>query len=524
MGWPVVLFSNIKGLSWFDIGGYSAYNAPSSVLQLLGVSNIVKRILLLFCITASSLFLPAFALAEPAQALLNELVRPHLALLPPEKTATNVTSSLEELLHEKRSSTQLAELFTLDEMKDQGDELAELRLPDDLPASDIPLELNSQVEYFINQFQTRAKASFSRWLTRSARYIPMMKELLKKEKLPEDLVYVAMIESGFTIHARSVANAVGPWQFMSATGRRYSLRIDQWVDERKDPVKATVAAALYLKDLYTMFNGDWYLATAGYNAGENKIIRAMDRYNTNDFWELTKGSYLKRETKEYVPKLLAAAIVAKDPERYGFASAVAVPAIEYDKVNIQSRTDLELVARLTGTTYQSIRELNPSLRHWSTPPNYPDFELKIPKGTRERFEAELAKIPEGERFTEKTLYTRYNATRKDSIKSVAKRFGISPGELSELNGLGKKDRIAGRSLIVPARQSVDFAIEGHQSKNSDIRYYTVRKGDTIASLSRKFKVSAKLLHSWNNLKSQTVLKPGKRLIVAKSEKDTKGKA
>lgn len=486
----------------------------------------MKQTLLLLCYILLAWAMPALGAADPAQKLLNELIQPRTANvgLPGKPEHHGLQARLEELAGVKPAEG-LPNLFTLAELKEDDDRLAELRLPDDLPPSDLPLTLNSQVEYFIKQFQGRSKASFARWLTRSARYIPMMKEVLRKEGLPEDLVYVAMIESGFTLHARSVANAVGPWQFMSATGRRYSLRIDQWIDERKDPVKATVAAAMYLKDLSGMFNGDWYLAAAGYNAGENKIFRAIDKYNTSDFWELTKGSYLKRETKEYVPKLLAAAIVAKDPARYGFAEAVAVPQIEYDTVVLPGRTDLALVARLTGTTYESIRELNPALRHWSTPPNYPDFELRIPKGTKARFEAEYTKIPEQERFSEKTLYTSYTASRKDSQKSVARRFNISIGELVELNGLGRKDRVAGKTLIVPARQSVDFVSEGKQAApQPDIRYYTVRKGDTLTTLARRFKVSARLLAAWNNLKSKTALAPGKRLIVAKNSTEGRTKA
>ena len=472
------------------------------------------------------LVLPALGAADPAQKLLHELIQPHTA-----NTATANRSDhhalidgLEDLAGAKAKPWP-APLFTLSELKDENADLSELGLPDDLPESELPLTLNSQVEYFIDQFQGRSRPSFARWLTRSARYVPMMQEVLRKEGLPEDLVYMAMIESGFTLHARSVANAVGPWQFMPATGRRYSLRIDQWIDERKDPVKATVAAAMYLKDLSGMFNGDWYLAAAGYNAGENKIFRAIDRYNTSDFWELTKGSYLKRETKDYVPKLLAAAIVAKDPGRYGFAAAAVVPRIEYDTVKLPGRTDLELVARLTGTTYQSIKELNPALRHWSTPPNYPDFELRIPKGTRERFEAAYGQIPEQERFSERSFYTRYTASRKDSQKSVARRFNITAGELAELNGLGRKERVAGKTLIVPARQSVDFASEGKQaSVKTAVRYYTVRKGDTLFALSRRFKVSLKALSAWNNLKERALLSPGRRLIVAKTGVDAKVKA
>lgn len=458
--------------------------------------------------------------AEPTQALLAELTRPSAPVLAAaEMPALVPTAELGDII--EQSAVPAGELFTLDELKEKSVDTAELDLPDvDLLLSDIPLTLNSKVEYFLYYFQTSGKPSFSRWLSRSSRYLPMMKEILKREGMPEDLVYVAMIESGFQMHARSWANAVGPWQFISDTGRRYSLRIDQWIDERKDPVKATTAAALYLKELYGMFNGDWYLAAAGYNAGENKILRAISMYNTSDFWEISRGSYLKRETKEYVPKLLAAAIIAKDPARYGFSDIAYLPAIEFETVKIPSRTDLELVARLSGTTYETIRELNPDLRHWCTPPNYPDYELKLPKGTRQQFELEYAKIPDDKRFTEKVLYTSYQAGKKESLKSVARRFGTSPEALSELNGLTKNSRIAGRKLVVPVKQTVDFSHEGRTAqasakKGSFAKYYTVKKGDTLDMLAKKFNVSTKLLSTWNNLKVKVALKPGRRIIIAK---------
>lgn len=474
-----------------------------------------------YCLIILALVLYALpvAAAEPAHALLSELTRPNAPALASTEPPALVPAD-ELMAAEETPAAPAADLFTLEELKEPLRDSAELDLPDDnLPLSDIPLALNSKVEYFLYYFQTSGRQSFSRWLSRSSRYIPMMKEILKKEGMPEDLVYVAMIESGFQLHARSWANAVGPWQFISDTGRRYSLRIDQWVDERKDPVKATTAAALYLKELYSMFNGDWYLAAAGYNAGENKILRAINMYNTKDFWEISRGTYLKRETKEYVPKLLAAAIIAKDPARYGFSDVAYLPAIEFETVKIPSRTDLELVAKLSGTTYETIRELNPDLRHWCTPPNYPDYTLKLPKGTKQLFDQEYAKIPEDQRFTEKILYTRYQARKKDSLKTIARRFGTSTETLSELNGLSKKTRIAGKSLIVPVRQTVDFSHEGraHASvkKGNFAKYYTVKKGDTLDTLAKRFNVSTKLLSSWNNLKNKVALKPGRRIIIAK---------
>ncbi len=463
--------------------------------------------------------LPAFA-TEPIQPLLAELTRPNAPLLSANKPLELIPAD-EIDAGDAEDVPAVADLFSLEELQEKSIDGGNLSLPDiDLPVSDIPLTLNSKVEYFLYYFQTRGKQSFSHWLARSSRYIPMMKEILKREGMPEDLVYVAMIESGFQMNARSWANAVGPWQFISETGRRYSLRIDQWVDERKDPVKATTAAALYMKELYGMFKGDWYLAAAGYNAGENKILRAIDMYNTTDFWEISQGSYLKRETKEYVPKLLAAAIIAKDPARFGFSDVAYLPPIQFDTVTIPSRTNLDLVARLTGASYETIKELNPDLRHWCTPPNYPDYQLKIPKGTRQHFEAEFAKIPQDQRFTEKTFYTRYKAGKRDSLKKIAGRFGMTPAALAELNRLNVNSRLAGRTLIVPARQTVDFGHEGRTPRKLAARgdynkFYTVKKGDTLGELAKRFNVSPKLLSAWNNLKVKVALKPGRRIIIAK---------
>jgi len=416
----------------------------------------------------------------------------------------------------------MGELIVIeDQLASDGD--FELKLPEGpLPASDIPLTLNGQVEYFIRYFQTSGRKGFAKWLSRSERYIPMMKEVLKKHELPEDLVYLAMIESGFTPHAVSVASAVGPWQFVSGTGKRYDLRIDQWIDERRDPLKSTVAAALYLKELYAMFNNDWYLAAAGYNAGENKILRAIDRYNTRDFWEISKGSYLKRETKEYVPKLLAAAIIAKEPARYGFADVAYLPPIEFDTVAIPSRTDLEVAAKLCNVDYQVVKELNPELRRWCTPPDYPDYELKIPRGKKKVFEQAYAQLPEAQRYVERVVYARYRAKRKDTLASIAHRYGTTPQTLAEVNKVKVTTKVRGRTLLVPVAAEKEpevrtAKVEAPRKESSKgfNKYYTVKKGDTLASLSKKFNISSRILTAWNNLKDKMALRPGKRIIVAK---------
>jgi len=394
-----------------------------------------------------------------------------------------------------------------------------------LPDSDLPLTLNSKVNYFINFFQGRGRGSFARWLSRSERYIPIMKEILRKEGMPEDLVYLAMIESGFTPHAVSVANAVGPWQFISGTGKRYDLRINDWIDERRDPIKSTVAAALYLKELYALFNNDWYLAAAGYNAGENKILRAINMYDTRDFWEISKGSYLKPETKDYVPKLLAAAIIAKEPAKYGFADVAYLPAMDLDTVEIPTRTDLDLIARIADVPYQTLKELNPELRRWCTPPDYPNYLLKLPKGKKELFSAEFAKIPEEQRSIERIVYSRYRAKKQDTLKTVAARFSTTPERIAELNHLKSTAKLRGKSLLVPVQSAVAMKQVNKSSSSGteqaaatgggENRYYTVKKGDTLYSLARRFKVTTAILSAWNNLTEKVALKPGKRIIVAK---------
>jgi len=469
-------------------------------------------------ITALLLTLPAMVAAEsghPADGALRSSMELAAST---NRTVTQLASlSRDSQLH-KALELPPSEVFVQDDPDDEPD--FELVLPaKELPDSDLPLTFNSKVDYFINYFQTSGRNSFARWLSRSERYIPMMREVLKKNSLPEDLVYLAMIESGFSPHAYSVANAVGPWQFISATGKRYSLRIDQWIDERRDPLKSSVAAALYLKELYDLFNKDWYLAAAGYNAGENKILRAINMYNSRDFWQIAQGSYLKRETKDYVPKLLAAAIIAKDPARYGFADVAYLPAIEFDTVVIPSRTDLELVGRLIGTPYQTLRDMNPELRRWCTPPDYPDYELKVPVGKKALFEAEYAKIPDTGRYTEKIVYVRHKVKRKETLESLAKRYNTTAETLTELNHLTAKSRIRGKAILVPVVADAipqESQAEPKKAASREFnKYYTVKKGDTLHAVARRFNVSEKILTAWNNLKGKIALRPGRRIIIAK---------
>jgi soluble lytic murein transglycosylase-like protein len=249
--------------------------------------------------------------------------------------------------------------------------------------SSAPVPADERVDAQIEYFSTTGKTSFQNWLDHSSRFLPLMKEIFRKNDLPEDLVYVAMIESGLRMNAVSRSQAVGPWQFMAITAKAYGLKIDGWVDERRDPVKSTEAAALYLRDLYRRF-GSWRLALASYNAGAARISRALFLTQDNDLPDLYESQILRRETRNYVPRLLAAVLIARDPERYGFTVKNGL-AFSYDEVRINESMDLDDVAALIGCTYEDLRDLNPELETRITPPYVNQYVLRLPAGTKAIF-------------------------------------------------------------------------------------------------------------------------------------------
>lgn len=310
---------------------------------------------------------------------------------------------------------------------------------------DFPILINTKVEQFIHYFQTKARKVFIQWLARSERYVTLMRNILRENGLPEDLVFLALIESGFNPRAYSKSKASGPWQFIDSTGRRYGLISNWWIDERRDPEKSTIAAAKYLKDLYEMFEC-WYLATAGYNAGEKKIVNAIHRYHTEDFWELTKYRYLKRETKDYVPQMIAAALIAKDPEKYGFSDIDYHAPLQYEKVKVPEVTDLRLVAKACEVTVEEIKELNPELLRWCTPPNFPDYEIKIPFGKKELFLKNFNALSTGE----KVHFKNHVVRKGETLSKIASIYKVPLKVILELNRLNKKSRLSiGMNLLIP---------------------------------------------------------------------------
>lgn len=308
----------------------------------------------------------------------------------------------------------------------------------------LPIVENQRVRYFIDVFSSSQEKFFRRALARSGRYIPMMAAILREEGLPEDLVYLSLIESGFSPHAYSRAKAVGPWQFIRSTARRYGLKINSWVDERKDPVISTRAAAAYLKDLHDQF-GEWYLAAAAYNGGEGRVERAVRRSKTNDFWRLSKKKTLmKQETRNYVPKFIAAAIIASAPEKHGFGDIVYEPPLQYDEVTIRSPLRLETVAELAGTSVGALRELNPALLRNFTPPDGDGYILRLPPGQGETFARaynDLGTAPE-------LRLTLHKVKKGETLSEIARRYGQTVKGLMEDNGLKSWLIRIGQELIV----------------------------------------------------------------------------
>jgi membrane-bound lytic murein transglycosylase D len=288
------------------------------------------------------------------------------------------------------------------------------------------------VEKNVGFFSTRIRDKFSLWLSRSGQYLDLMKEILRKKDVPEDIVFLSLIESGFNPNAYSIAKAVGPWQFIASTARRYGLEINWWKDERKDPVKSTTAAADYLKDLYGMF-GSWNFAMAAYNAGEGKIYRAIKKSRADDYWDLLDTNNIKTETKEYVPKFIAASLIASNPEDFGFHDIAYKEPLSYDEVELDSPIDLAVAAECAETELEVIKKLNPELRRWCTPPDVQRYTLKIPQGTKETFIEKLSAVPEEERFT----IDRYTVKTGDTFKKIAKVKGVPESVILSLNSMEK---------------------------------------------------------------------------------------
>jgi membrane-bound lytic murein transglycosylase D len=381
---------------------------------------------------------------------------------------------------------------------------------------------HARVQYYLDFFQTTARERMGVWLTRMPRYEPMIRAKLKEHGVPEDMVYLALIESGYSNTAVSRSRATGMWQFMKGTGKLYGLRVDSWVDERRDPFRATDAAARHLADLRDRF-GSMYLAAAAYNAGAGKVGRGLKRLADDeeeednpdaDFFRLYDTRFLRRETKDYVPKLIAAALIAKQPEKYGFPRVEGIESFTYDSILVPDATGLDVLARLADTTTTALRELNPQYVRGVTPPRTPSM-VRLPPGSGDAVSAAYATLPAKERITS----VEHVVTRGQTLGGIARIYGVSSKAIAAANpGLKTKSLRTGSRIIVPTSgarlpTSEPTTTVAGATRSAD-GTYRVRSGESLWSVGQKYGVSVQQLREWNGLSATEGLKVGQRIRVS----------
>jgi membrane-bound lytic murein transglycosylase D len=384
---------------------------------------------------------------------------------------------------------------------------------------DLPVTRNERVEFWIEFLAGRNKDKTRLWLERSARYVPMIRGELRARGMPEDLIYLAMIESGFSPRAYSHAHASGIWQFIAETGRRYGLEVSQHVDERRDPVKSTVAALDYLEALYRRF-GSWYLAAAAYNSGENRVERILreragGRKGDDElFWRI--AGYLPRETRDYVPLMLAAGHVAKEPEKYGFTDLEYHAPLRFETVLVPASTALRAIAGAAEVDESEIRDLNPHLLRPATPPGR-EFAVRVPAGQAELFAYNFERMPTEERLlaavsTQISSSAAVHTVRRgETLSHISQRYGVSARLIQQANGVSNPRRIqVGQKLRIPEGGTVAVAAP---AAATSWRTHTVRRGESLWTIARRHNVTVKQLQSWNNLGSRTAIRAGQRLQV-----------
>ncbi len=389
---------------------------------------------------------------------------------------------------------------------------------------DFPVVINKQVNYYLDLFQGRQRKQFARWLGRSSRYMPAIEAQLLAAGLPRDLAMLAMIESGFNPSAVSRAGAGGLWQFMPATGRRYDLTINSWVDERRNPDKATQAAIRYLSRLYQQFN-DWYLAVAAYNTGEGMIERTIKKHGSTDFWELAASESMYMETKRYVPKLIAAIIIARNPEAYGFDAIEQLGPHQYEVIDIPAGTDLHSVASTAGTSVQQLRTLNNELLKNQIPPEGKRYALRVPPGCKTVLAANMEQLRRAPVQT-RLAYATHVVKKGETLQAISKHYQVSMTDLLKSNKIRAAKLRVGQRLQIPVAAGDIHVAQGGKrpekqvAQTIDKRDYRVKKGDTLAKIARQNGVSVAELKKWNALKNDHSLQAGQRLslhVVAKAQ-------
>jgi membrane-bound lytic murein transglycosylase D len=403
----------------------------------------------------------------------------------------------------------------------------------DLSEFDLPIVMHERVLDRMRLFVGPQRKYFRVWLQRKARYQAMIDKEITAAGLPHDLIYLSMIESGFNTYAYSHAAAAGLWQFIPSTGRMYKLRVDWWVDERRDPEKATKASLKMLSELHDQF-GDWHLAFAAYNTGPGRVRRAIKRARGEEgsitYWDLVEQDLLHPETKGYVPKIVAAAIIAKHPERYGFTDLELEAPLVYESVSVEGPVELAVLAKCAGMDEETFKALNPALRRYATPEG--DTDVRVPVGNHDSFVAAYAKVPPGERIT----IVRHKIRPGETLSTIGEKYGVSAGAIANASGISNPNRIsAGQWVVIPMRGDVPVpptqavvqstrpatpvrkvtssASGSSGSAAKGTQRYTVRSGDTVSQLAERFDVPSKQLMSDNGIRDARSLRVGQRLTI-----------
>jgi len=410
--------------------------------------------------------------------------------------------------------------------------------PDDkvlnAPAKDdIEPQINDQVLKWIEFFTGSGRSTFERWLKRSGRYMELFRAALQKEGLPPDLVHLVFVESGFNVNAKSVSAAVGPWQFLRGTARLFGLTVDQWVDERRDPEKSTVAAARYLKHLYTIF-GDWPLALASYNAGEGTVLRAIKAQGTTNYWDLR----LPRQTEDYVPQYMAVLAISRDPAKYGFDAVELDDPMQFDEVALKGAVDLRAIAQMSECSYDELKQLNPAVLHHAANGAGGVTTIRVPRG---KGEVLMQKIEGGAKLPAVDLTLKHRVRRGETLQGIASQYHVSAKRLALANGIGRKhplrrgmtltvpasfdspevakleaDDPRGSTAYVPARNRITPALVQGASHAEGRTVHTVHRGETLSSIANDYGVDVNDLKKWNHIKTKTVRR-GTRLKIRLGE-------
>ena len=421
--------------------------------------------------------------------------------------------SAEELTIPEPEITTAEEIRELEELGDWEEKPVEMIPAQTVAQYAFPVIINKQVEYYLDFFAKKHKNSFRRWLERSGRYVPMIQEHLRQAGLPLDLAYLPMIESGYMLTAYSKAKAAGPWQFIRSTGLHYGLTIDRYVDERRDPEKATLAAIAFLSELYERFHS-WELSVAAYNAGAGKIGNGLKKFKTDDFWELASKRYLKLETKRYVPKLMAAIIISREPEKYGFTDIQYEQPLEYESVNVPRWTSLEAVTVACAADLKQLRTLNSQLRKNFTPPDQAYYSLKVPAGMKSTVEENLPKV----HATVTTSYKTHIVKARDTLTRICRSYKINKTTLLKVNDLRTARLTPGQRLRIPY-QTTNYVLldkkmmPGATPSGNNLVLHKIRPGESISSIARQYHVPPRMIASWNGLKNLHRIRAGQQLAL-----------